>query len=67
MKKFWLCWCMDRGIPKKKHDTKEAAIEEASRVAQKEKDVVSILECIGSVEPVIVPVEFKPCEETESV
>ena len=61
MQKFWLCWCMGRGIPKKQHETLEDAKEEASRIAQKENDTIAILECIGAIRPVEMPVEFVSC------
>lgn len=59
MDKFWFCWCVGCGVPRKKHETLEEAKKEASRLAQKENSEVIILESIICVKKAEMPVEFK--------
>jgi hypothetical protein len=57
--KFWAVWRIDGGsAPSKRHDTKDAAIAEAGRLAQQTNTDYFVLEVIGIVGPVQVPVNY---------
>ena len=57
--KFWAVWRKTGGAaPSKRHDTKEDAITEAGRLAQQSNEQYFVLEVIGVVGPVTLPVNF---------
>ncbi len=37
MNKFWIVWSPQGGVPTKKHETKESAVKEASRLWQQSR------------------------------
>jgi len=47
MEVFWACWRIGVGMAKRKHASKEAAIEEARRLSVKEEAPIAVVECIG--------------------
>jgi len=58
-KKFWAVWRETGGaVPNKRHDTKDAAITEASRLAQQSNERYFVLEVVGVVAPVKFPVGY---------
>ena len=59
MDKFYAVWKQNGGgAPNKKHDSKDGAIQEASRLAQQSQESYLILEVIGIVKPMITPVDY---------
>lgn len=57
--KFWAVWRRDGGSsPSKRHETKDAAIAEAARLAHQTRTDYFVLEVIGIVAPVDVPVNY---------
>jgi len=57
--KFWAVWReTGGGAPNKQHDTKESAIQEAGRLAKQTGDGYFVLEVIGVVAPIMIPVEY---------
>ena len=57
--KFWAVWKENGGAtPNKRHDTKESAINEAGRLAQQENSSYYVLETVGIVTKVILPVNY---------
>ena len=57
--KFWAIWRRNGGSsPSKKHETKEAALLEAQRLASQTNDQYFVLEAIGIVAPKVSPVEY---------
>jgi hypothetical protein len=57
--KFWAVWRKDGGsAPSKKHETKDAAIAEAARLAQQTNTDYFVLEVIGLVAPIQVQVNY---------
>ena len=58
-RKFWAVWRKTGGAaPSKRHETKEDAITEAGRLAQQSNEQYFVLEVIGVVGPVTLPVNF---------
>ena len=58
--KFWAVWRKTGGgAPQKRHETKELALDEADRLARQSQEEYYVLEVIGIVKPVRVPVEFE--------
>ena len=58
-RKFWAVWRKTGGsTPSKRHETKEGAITEAGRLAQQSNEQYFVLEVIGVVAPVTLPVYF---------
>ncbi len=58
-KKFWAIWKQNGGgAPQKRHETKESALTEAARLARQENAPYFVLEAIGIVAPVEIPVDF---------
>jgi len=63
-KKFWaVCRENCGGVSQKRHETFEAARQEAERLAQKENARFFVLEVIGIVVPVQTPVKYLPIDE----
>ena len=59
MKKFYAVWRINGGAaPSKRHDDKQSAIDEASRLATQTNEPYYVLEAIGIVKPVIMPVDY---------
>lgn len=59
IEKFWAVWRQSGGsAPSKRHDTKEAAINEAGRLAQNSNEQYYVLEVVGVVGPVALPVNY---------
>lgn len=57
--KFWAVWQeTGRSAPSKRHETKEAAITEAGRLAQQNNERYFVLEVVGAVAPVKYPVAY---------
>jgi hypothetical protein len=57
--KFWAVWRgLGGGAPNKRHATRDDAIREAARLARQSNEPYYVLETIGIVEPVEVPVNF---------
>lgn len=57
--KYWAVWRENGGgAPQKKHDTKDAAVAEAGRLAQQENARYFVLEVVGVVAPVKFPVAY---------
>ncbi len=65
--KFWMVWCPNRGEPSHRHATEEKAIEEARRIAAKEKKTVYVLACIGEAAPQEPPVEWRKYDDRKPV
>ncbi len=60
MEKFWAVWRETGGSPpSKRHDLKEDAICEANRLARQSNERYYVLEAIGVVYPVQLPVDYK--------
>jgi hypothetical protein len=58
-KKFWAVWRNTGGsAPSKRHDTKEEALLEAQRLATQTQTDYYVLEVIGVVGPIVMPVTF---------
>ncbi len=58
--KFWAVWKENGGgAPQKRHDDFESAKIEAGRLARQEGARYYILETIGTVAPVVNPVEYR--------
>ena len=67
MNKFYAVWRQNGGgAPNKRHETKDLAIEEANRLATQSQDGYYILEVIGIVEPIKVPILFTEIVERVS-
>jgi hypothetical protein len=64
---FWMVWCPNRGEPSHRHATEESAIEEARRIAAKEKKPVYVLACIGEAAPQEPPVEWRKYDKWKPV
>ena len=59
MNKFYAVWRQTGGAaPSKRHETKEEAIQEAYRLARQTNENYYVLEVIGIVKPIQMPVEF---------
>lgn len=59
VKKFWAVWRENGGgPPNKKHATKDEAVREAARLAQQTNDRYLVLEVIGAVASLQVPVDW---------
>ena len=59
-KKFWAVWKEHGGgAPQKRHETIEAAKQEAARLARQEQARYYVLEVVGIVAPVEVPVNYE--------
>lgn len=57
--KFWAVWRETGGAaPSKRHKTREEALAEAGRLAQQSAEPYYVLEAIGTVAPVAVPVSY---------
>lgn len=57
--KFWAVWRESGGAaPSKRHATKDGAISEAGRLAQQSNEKYFVLEVVGAVEPVKLPVSY---------
>lgn len=57
--KFWAVWRKDGGAPpSKRHETKDSAINEAARLAQNTNTEYFVLEVIGVVAPIEIPVNY---------
>jgi hypothetical protein len=57
--KFWAVWRETGGsAPSKKHETKDEAVVEASRLAQQSNERYFVLEVVGVVAPVKFPVAY---------
>lgn len=57
--KFWAVWRETGGsAPSKKHETKDAAVVEAGRLAQQSNERYFVLEVVGVVAPVKFPVAY---------
>jgi len=58
--KFWAVWKETGGAPpQKRHETKELALKEAERLSRQTEESYYVLEVIGIVKPVFLPVEFE--------
>ena len=61
--KFWAVWRETGGAaPSKRHATKDGAITEAGRLAQQSNEKYFVLEVVGAVEPVKLPVTYTEIE-----
>jgi electron transfer flavoprotein alpha/beta subunit len=58
MEKFWMCYKVGDRVPHRQHETKEIAVEEASRIAQKHDCSVAVLEVVGYAKPREMPVDY---------
>ncbi len=59
-KKFWAVWKENGGgAPQKRHATIEDAKQEAARLARQEQARYYVLEVVGIVAPVVVPVDYE--------
>ena len=59
MSKFYAVWRQTGGSsPNKRHETKDEALREADRLARQTNENYYVLEVIGIVKPVQLPVEF---------
>ena len=58
----WYVWRVAGGHPMKVHHTLQSAMEEAKRLAVKQRDEVLVLEVIGSYRPSTPPVEWVPTD-----
>lgn len=57
--KFWAVWRKDGGAPpSKRHETKDSAINEAARLAQNTNTEYFVLEAIGIVAPIEIPINY---------
>lgn len=62
-KKFWAVWKENGGgAPQKRHETIEQAQQEAARLARQEQARYFVLEVVGIVAPVEVPVNYSPVD-----
>jgi len=57
---FWMVWCPERGRPTVQHATRQEAVDEATRVADRENKLVFVLQCIGKAERQPQPVNYTP-------
>ncbi|MDX1504642.1 MAG: hypothetical protein R3221_02935 [Spongiibacter sp.] len=58
-KKFWAVWRENGGgAPQKRHESMDSAQKEAARLARQEGDRYFVLEVVGIVAPVEIPVEY---------
>ena len=55
---FWMVWCFERQAPSKRHTTEQSAIDEAQRLAEKERKAFYVLKCIGEAVPPKPPPVF---------
>ena len=58
--RFWIVWCPEKGVPAKKHHTKDEAIAEAQRLARKtpENFMFYVMEAVGVAFRPELPVEY---------
>jgi hypothetical protein len=62
-KKFWAVWKENGGgAPQKRHASIEDAKQEAARLARQEQARYFVLEVVGIVAPVQVPVDYSPID-----
>lgn len=59
-RKFWAIWgkSIDSAPPKRQYDTEQEAMREAERLTALTGDDYYILEVIGVIRPIQVPVEY---------
>jgi hypothetical protein len=54
MEKFWMVWGTQRGLPTRKHDTKESAQAEAMRLATKQPGELFVV--LAAVDAYVAPI-----------
>ena len=65
--KFWAVWRKTGGsTPSKRHETKQQAIDEAVRLARQTDEPYYVLQSIGIVQSVKVPVSYTEFQEEEA-
>ena len=62
--KFWAVWRATGGsAPSKRHGTKQAALDEASRLASQTNEEYYVLEVIGKIKLLQIPTVFIPIDQ----
>ena len=67
MQKYWMCWVEKNGRAVVKHETKQEAQAEATRLVNKTGNPVDVLECIGQWMPAEMPCVFTDAIDPDTI